>query len=264
MPSCQGQPSTSPCCRCRRPTGGGGLRNEGGLTAGRRAKKNDEAVAADDAIDEADYAKADIAEANEVDEAICNSKTIGTVMKLKSDATTNRDIAEGHDCNDHQRNDATANKADVADKPAEAVEAEAYEANVAEADEADEAILDDAANEAIVANKAADSDDEADDAVESDAANDADSADKVADAAETTEADKADVANYAIVADDVNGAAVLYSLAKYSAIFAEVKGYFGITVPDNQLGRRSSCSLRSKNQYQLDNQLEVVVEKGLV
>jgi len=43
-----------------------------------------------------------------------------------------------------------------------------------------------------------------------------------------------------------------------------VKGYFGITAPDNQLGRRSSCSLRSKNWYQLDNQLEVVVEKGLV
>jgi len=28
---------------------------------------------------------------------------------------------------------------------------------------------------------------------------------------------------------------VLYSLTKYSAIFAEVKGYFGITAPDNQL-----------------------------
>ena len=32
---------------------------------------------------------------NEVNEAICNSKTIGTVMKLKSNATTNRDIAAG-------------------------------------------------------------------------------------------------------------------------------------------------------------------------
>jgi hypothetical protein len=47
----------------------------------------------------------------------------------------------------------------VADKPTEAVEAEAYEANNAKADVADEAILDDSANEAIVANKAADSDD---------------------------------------------------------------------------------------------------------
>ena len=81
---------------------------------------------------------------------------------------------------------------------------------------------------------------------------------------ETNEVDEADVANYAIVADDVDGAAVLYSLAKYAAIVAEVKGYFGITAPDNQLGRRSSCSLRSKNRYQLGNQLEVVVEKGLI
>jgi hypothetical protein len=78
--------------------------------------------------------------------------------------------------------------------------------------------------------------DEADDAVEeSDAANKADSVDKAADATETTEAGEADVANYAIVADNVDGA-VLYSLTKYSAIFAEVKEYFGITAPDNQLG----------------------------
>ena len=68
-------------------------------------------------------------------------------------------------------------------------------------------------------------------------------ADKAADAAETTEVDEADVANYVIVADNVHGVAVLYSLMKYSAIFAEVKGYFGITAPDNQLGQRSSCSL---------------------
>jgi len=66
------------------------------------------------------------------------------------------------------------------------------------------------------------------------------------------EATVVDVANYAIVADAADGV-VLYSLTKYSAIFAEVKGYFGITAPDNQLGQRSSCSLRSKNQYQLDS-----------
>jgi hypothetical protein len=59
--------------------------------------KINEAVAADDAIDEADYAEADIAEANEVNEAICNSETIATAMKLKSDATTNCDIAKGRD-----------------------------------------------------------------------------------------------------------------------------------------------------------------------
>ena len=120
------------------------------------------------------------------------------------------------------------------------------------------------ANVANRANKASFAD-EADDAVESDAANEADLANKAADVAETTEADEADVANYAIVADDVDhGAAVLYSLTKYSAIFAEVKRYFGLTAPDNQLGRKSLCSLRSKNRCQLDNQLEDIVEKGLV
>ncbi len=93
----------------------------------------------------------------------------------------------------------------------------------------DKAILDDAANEAI----------------------------------EAIVVDATSEANEAFVADDADGA-VFYSLTKYSAVFAEVKGYFGITAPDNQLGRRSSCSLRIKSRYQLDNQLEVVVEKGLV
>ena len=61
-------------------------------------------------------------------------------------------------------------------------------------------------------------------------------------------------ANYAIVDDDVDGAAVRYSLTIYSAIFAEVKGYFGITAPDNQLGQRSSCSLRIWGGDVFDNQ----------
>ena len=117
-----------------------------------------------------------------------------------------------------------ADEADVADKPVDADKAKADEANEAKADEAD-------AKEAIVTKE--------------------------------IKANVIDAANYAIVADDANGA-VLYSLTKYSAIFVEVKGYFGINAPDNQLGRRSSCSLRSKNRYQLDNQLEVVIEKGLV
>ncbi len=66
----------------------------------------------------------------------------------------------------------------------------------------------------------------------------------------------ANEANEAFVADDADGA-VLYSLTKYSAIFAEVKGYFRITTPDNQLGQRSSCSLRIKSRYQLNNQLKI-------
>ncbi len=93
---------------------------------------------------------------------------------------------------------------------------------------------------------------------EANEANESDYADEV------DEANEANEAHETIVADDANGA-VLYSLikTKYSAIFAEVKGYFGITAPDNQHGRRSLCSLRSEYRYQLDNQLEVVVEKGL-
>ena len=75
--------------------------------------------------------------------------------------------------------------------------------------------------------------------------------------------DATNKANEAFVADDAKGAA-LYFLTKYSAIFAEVKGYFGLTALDNQLRQRISCSIRSKNWYQLDNQLEVAVEKGLV
>ena len=102
------------------------------------------------------------------------------------------------------------------------------------ANEAANANVANRANEASLADEADD-----DDAVESDVANEADSADEAADAAETTEADEADVANYAIVADDFDGA-VFYSLTKYSAIFAEVKGCFGIIAPNNQLGRRSS------------------------
>jgi hypothetical protein len=35
-PGCQGQPSTSSCCRRRCLTGGGGPRSEGGFTAGRQ------------------------------------------------------------------------------------------------------------------------------------------------------------------------------------------------------------------------------------
>ena len=75
--------------------------------------------------------------------------------------------------------------------------------------------------------------------------------------------DEADESNKAIVVDYANDA-VLYSLTKYSAIFAEVQEYFRITASDNQLGQRSLCSLRSNSWYQLDNQLEIVVEKRLV
>jgi hypothetical protein len=46
------------------------------------------------------------------------------------------------------------------------------------------------------------------------------------------------------------GLLILYSLTKYSAIFAEVKGYFGITTPNNQIGPMSLCFLKSNNQLE--------------
>ena len=48
----------------------------------------------------------------------------------------------------------------------------------------------------------------------------------------------------------------LYSLTKYSAIFAEVKGYFGRTISNNQRKRWSLCSLRMQDQVKFNNQLE--------
>jgi len=41
---CQVQPSTLPCCRSHRPTGGGSPRSKGGSTAGRR--RGDRGIAA--------------------------------------------------------------------------------------------------------------------------------------------------------------------------------------------------------------------------
>jgi len=152
----------------------------------------------------------------------------------------------------------------------------AYEADVINKIVAvNEAILIDAANKAIVANEA----NEADKAI---VANEADDSDDDADRANVGAADKAIVidenieTNKASVADkngttnkadkfSLDGSSViiyfiviyfsfelliLYSLTKYSAIFAEVKGYFGITTPNNQIGPMSLCFLKSNNQLE--------------
>jgi hypothetical protein len=136
---------------------------------------------------------------------------------------------------------------------------EVDEADLAnEAAEADEPDLADKATDATEADRANKAD-----MVSVSKANETDKANKAIATDVTNATNKADLTNNAIIADNADGA-ILYSLTKYSAIFTEVKGYFGITALNNQLGRRSSCSLRSKTWYQLDNQLEVVVEKGLV
>ena len=63
--------------------------------------------------------------------------------------------------------------------------------------------------------------------------------------------DGSNVIIYLIVNYFSFGLLILYSLMKYSAVFAEVKGYFRIiTAPDNQLGPMSSFSLKSNNRLE--------------
>jgi hypothetical protein len=151
----------------------------------------------------------------------------------------------------------------------------AVEANEAKATDADKA--DDAKDKA----KATDAD-EADEAkaTEADEANKADEADLPYKAIDATEADKAKAteANEADEAEAIDAAIVLffiianiviviprspldkdiiiilYSLTKYSAVFAKRKGYFGIMISDNQrgIGRRCLCFLKIWNDYRRD------------
>jgi hypothetical protein len=50
---------------------------------------------------------------------------------------------------------------------------------------------------------------------------------------------------------------LLYSLSKYSAIVAKMKGYSGRTISNNQCRKWSSCSLRMRDQVKFNNLLEV-------
>ena len=94
----------------------------------------------------------------------------------------------------------------------------------------------DATDEAVAADKVhGKADDAKDEAIDSDDSDDANNADEVNDANEADEADEADDA------DEVDEAGVSikmplllpFSLTKYPAIFAEVKGSFGVN--NNQL-----------------------------
>jgi hypothetical protein len=96
--------------------------------------------------------------------------------------------------------------------------------------------------------------------------------------AEATEADKADeaeaidaaivlffiIANILIVIPrsllDKGIVIILYSLTKYSAVFAKRKGYFGIMISNNQhgIGRRCLCFLKIWNDYQC-NKIEATI-----
>ena len=141
-----------------------------------------------------------------------------------------------------------ANEADDAEEAkankADAIEAEASVSDEAEARVADEAEIDEA-DEADI--------DEAD---EANLTNDADVADN---AIATVDArlgdlDEVDKANEIIKEAEIMINKVVlglltlllpFSLTKHSAIFTEVKGFFGIN--NNQLGSWNSCSLRSQN-----------------
>ncbi len=115
--------------------------------------------------------------------------------------------------------DADKAKANKANKAADEADAKVDEADKVIA--VDEAILDDAANKAIIADEA-----------------------NEASLAEAKE----------LLANSI--AIFLYSLTKYSAIVAKMKGYFGRTISNNQRKRWCSCSLRMQDQVKFNNQLE--------
>jgi hypothetical protein len=127
------------------------------------------------------------------------------------------------------------------------------DAEVAKANDAEEAKATDAneADEANLPNKATDAN-EVDEANLPNKAVDASEVDKV----EATEADEADaivlffiIANIVIVILrsllDKGIVIILFSLTKYSAVFAKRKGYFGIMLSNNQHG----CFLKIWNDY---------------
>ncbi len=169
-----------------------------------------------------------------------------------------------------------ANKADEADSHDKAIDApEAKEAKATEADKADEAEADDTneANEPMI--QRGHPVDEANDTIADNNADKAGNASVASKANESFVADKANVidvivaADKAIVTDTANLAIkaneasfakakellansiaiVLYSLTKYCEVFAKNKGYFGMTISNNQreiFGRcdwHCTCSL---------------------
>ncbi len=157
---------------------------------------------------------------------------------------------------------ANADKTDEADKANKADELisrggladDVNDAEVAEANDAEEAKATDAdkADEANFPNEATDAD-KVDKANLPDKAVDASETNEV----EATEADKADaivlffiIANIVIIILgsllDKGIVIILYSLTKYSAVFAKRKGYFGIMMSNNQRG----CFLEIWNDYQ--------------
>jgi hypothetical protein len=106
---------------------------------------------------------------------------------------------------------------------------EANKADEAKSNEANEAIVANQINKAIVANE-----------IEASVINEANEVDKAADATGATDANKTDAANKADPTLIDNGTPnvylFLYFLTKYCAIFAKMKGCFGMMISNNQHG----------------------------
>ena len=138
---------------------------------------------------------------------------------------------------------------DKVDNANEAIDAKEAEADKADAIKAKASVADEA--EARVADKA-----EIDKADKADLTDDADVADKaiatvdvrLGDLDEVNKANEIVKEAEIMINEVVLGLLTLllpFSLTKHSAIFTEVKGFFGIN--NNQLGSWNSCSLRSQN-----------------
>jgi hypothetical protein len=138
---------------------------------------------------------------------------------------------------------------DKVDDANEAIDAKEAEADKADAIKAKASVADEA--EARVADKA-----EIDKADKADLTDDADVADKaiatvdarLGDLDEVNKANEIVKEAEIMINEVVLGLLTLllpFSLTKHSAIFTEVKGFFGIN--NNQLGSWNSCSLRSQN-----------------
>ncbi len=163
-----------------------------------------------------------------------------------------------------------ANKANKADKLTSqwGLADDVDDAEVAEANDAEEVKATDAdeADEAYLPNEATDAN-EVDEANFPDKAIDASEADEV----EATEANEADaivlffiITNIVIVIPrlllDKGIVIILYSLTKFSAVFAKRKGYFGIMISSNQhgFGRHCLCFLKIWNDYRWDKINETI------
>ncbi len=172
-------------------------------------------------------------------------KAYDAVMPAKADADKTN---EANKANKADKLTSRQGQADDVDDAEVAKANDAEEAKATDANEADEANFPNEATDADEVNKA----DLPDKAVDASEANEV----------EATEANKADaivlffiIANIVIVIPRLllneGIIIILYSLTKYSAVFAKRKEYFGIMISNNKhgFGRRRLCLLKIWNDH---------------